>query len=494
MNEVQLQRALEGLGRPRVLIVGDLILDRYVVGDVRRISPEAPIPVLRGRHFDERLGGAGNVAVNLHAMGARVEVVGILGEDEPASRQLELLAAIDVGTDGCIRDGERPSTVKTRMIIGVNQMLRLDWEDTRSLSEGCERGLVSAIEDRVSRANAVVLSDYGKGVLTGTVLRAAIDAGRRAGVPVLVDPKGADFSRYRGATLVTPNRTEAEEALGRPLADLDLLGDAARELIELAQLEAAVITLGKEGIFFRSETLAPEGAQGRVVSLAREVFDVTGAGDTVIAQLGIALAGGLSLETAVHLANHAAGLVVGKRGAASVTRQEILGVLGRGRSASGKIFTREDLPRVIADWRSQGKRIVFTNGCFDILHAGHIDYLRFARSRGDVLLVGINDDQSVRRLKGSDRPIVSLSDRMEVLAALQMVDGVVPFGEDTPAGIVEEVTPHVLVKGDDYRFKPVVGRDWVETHGGEVHLAPFVEGRSTSAIVERLRGDGERSR
>ena len=487
MNEVRLRRALEGLGTPQVLIVGDLILDRYVVGDVARISPEAPIPVLRGRYFDERLGGAGNVAANLYAMQAQVGVVGVVGRDPAGERQVALLEAIDVETSGCVQDGGRPSTVKTRMISGVHQMLRVDWEDARALSDECEAQLVEAVVARAPRADAVVLSDYGKGVLTERVLRAAIDAARGAGVPVLVDPKGKDYRCYRGATLVTPNRKEAEEALGRSLGEGEGVAAGAAELIELCELDAAVITLGAEGIYYRSASEALGRSEGRVAARAREVFDVTGAGDTVIAHLALALAGGLDLETAVHLANHAASLVVARRGAASVTREEVLGVLGTGGLATGKILRREDLPRVIADWRARGKRVVFTNGCFDILHAGHVDYLRFARSRGDVLLVGVNDDASVRRLKGPERPINTVHDRLEVLAALEMVDGVVPFGEDTPAKIVEEVTPDILVKGEDWRDKGVVGREWVEKHGGEVHLAPLVPGRSTSAIADKLR-------
>ena len=491
MNEIQLQRALDGLGRPRVLILGDLILDRYVVGEVQRISPEAPIPVLRGKHFDERLGGAGNVAANLHSMSAEVEVLGVIGEDEHGTRQLELLRAIGVEVEGCVLDTTRPSTVKTRMISGIHQMLRLDWEDSRPVAEDCAKRLVENVRARIPLAQAVVLSDYGKGVLTPEVLRAAIDAARDAGVPVLVDPKGKDYGRYRGATLITPNRKEAEEALGRSLEDLPDIENAAAELMELAELDAAVITLGAEGIYYRSCTDALGNCEGRVATKARDVFDVTGAGDTVIANLALGLAAGLELSVAVELANHAAGIVVGRRGAASVTRQEIAIAVGAGSHAAGKIFQRKDLGKAIADWRARGKRIVFTNGCFDILHVGHVDYLRFARSRGDVLVVGVNDDESVRRLKGPERPFNPIGDRLELLAALEMVDGVVAFGEDTPAKIVEEITPDVLVKGEDWRDKGVVGREWVEKHGGEVHLAPLVPGRSTTAIAEKMRkGEG----
>jgi len=484
---MSLKRALDSITSPRILIVGDLILDRYVTGEVSRISPEAPIPVLAARHTEERLGGAGNVAANLHSLGAQVEVIGVVGSDALGHRLLQLLHGIDVQTDGCVHDPDRPTTEKTRMISGVHQLVRIDWEKAHAVAGESERQLVDAVRERVPGAAAVVLSDYGKGVLTPEVLRAAIDAARAAGVPVLVDPKGTDYTRYRGATLVTPNRKEAEEAVGRKLVDLADVSAAASELVGAAELGAAVITLGADGMFFHS-TLEGEPTSGRVGATARAVFDVTGAGDTVIAVLALVLGAGLDLATAVQLANHAAGLVVGQRGAASVTREELAAAFGQGGGPGGKILRREDVVAAVADWRARGKRIVFTNGCFDLLHVGHVEYLRFARSRGDVLLVGVNDDDSVRRQgKGPERPFVEIADRITVLAALEMVDGVVPFSEDTPQALIEEVTPDVLVKGEDWSDKGIVGREWVERHGGEVHLAPLVAGRSTTALAERLR-------
>jgi D-beta-D-heptose 7-phosphate kinase/D-beta-D-heptose 1-phosphate adenosyltransferase len=338
----------------------------------------------------------------------------------------------------------------------------------------------------VRRAGAVVLSDYGKGVLCTPVLRAVIDAARAAGVPVLVDPKGTDYARYRGATLVTPNRKEAEEALNRKLTGLADVPQAARDLIRVADIEAAVITLGADGMYWLSGA-----AEGHVTTVARAVFDVTGAGDTVIAHLALGLACKLSFEACVHLANHAAGIVVGKSGAASVTRAELAAVLAHSTgaaSAAGAVCTLPELLRRIRDWRAEKKRVVFTNGCFDVLHAGHVAYLREARSHGDVLVVGVNDDASVRRLKGTDRPINPVADRLTVLAALEMVDAVVPFAEDTPLELVQALTPDVLVKGQDWADKGVVGREWVERHGGKVVLAQMLPGRSTSAIVERMRG------
>lgn len=482
MSERDLLPVLAGLSRPRILIVGDLILDRYVSGEVRRISPEAPIPVLAARHTDERLGGAGNVAANLRAMETEVELIGLMGDDAPGKSLLELLDDIGVETRFCVRDGSRPTIEKTRLTSGVQQMLRVDWEEPRPIAVAYEQQLLGKLAECVPAASAVILSDYGKGLCTPAVLAEVIRLARDGGIPVLVDPKGSDYTRYRGATLVTPNRKEAEEALGRRIERLDELPDAARDLIAAAELQAAVITLGSEGIFH----LSADGTSARVPTVARAVFDVTGAGDTVIAHLALALAAGLDLAQAVRLANQAAGIVVGRRGAASVTRAELRAALG-GPHQRGTVLQPSELDSVLAEWRAEGKRIVFTNGCFDILHAGHIDYLRTAKNKGDVLLVGVNDDASVRRLKGESRPINPLADRLLVLAALEMVDGVVPFSEDTPAAIVERVTPDVLVKGEDWAEKGVVGREHVERHGGEVYLAPLVPGRSSTSVIDRVR-------
>jgi len=487
MSASSLRSAFERLGEHRVLVVGDLILDRYVTGDVQRISPEAPIPILNARHIEDRLGGAGNVAANLRAMGAAVELVGVLGDDRYGALLRSMLGDLEVETSGCVIDAERPTTRKSRFIGGNQQVMRLDWEEATAVSDELAREVVRHLQGRVREADALVLSDYGKGLLSEVVIAGAIRLAREAKIPVLVDPKGDDYARYRGATLVTPNRKEAEQALGRTLGDLEQTARAARELIELAELDAAVITLGAQGMFH----LSRDGTSGHVPTVARAVFDVTGAGDTAISHLALGLAAGLDLGEAVLLANHAAGIVVGRRGAAAVTRAEFAASIGVGVPPVGAVLADEDLEPMLAQWRSQGRRIVFTNGCFDILHKGHVDYLRFARSKGDVLLVGVNDDASVRRLKGPQRPVNCLADRMEVLAALEMVDAVVAFSEDTPAAIIERVTPEILVKGEDWKEKGVVGREWVERHGGEVHLAPLVPGRSTSGILERARGDGE---
>ena len=484
MNSLELERIVLQAGRPRILIVGDLILDRYVSGDVTRISPEAPIPVLTSRNAEERLGGAGNVAANLVAMGAEVEVAGVLGDDGWGKALRDLLAKHGIETGACTVDPTRPTILKTRMMSGAHQILRVDNEDPRPIQgKPCEE-LVRELPKRVARAKAVVLSDYGKGCLCREVIAAVVDAARKAKVPVIVDPKGDDYSRYRGATLVTPNRKEAEEAVGRKLGRIEEFALAADRLMELADLEAAVITLGGGGIYFKSR----KGEAGHVPAQARAVFDVTGAGDTVIAQIAFQIAEGRSLETAVELANQAAGIVVGLLGTHAVTRSELLARLRETRPHEGKIVrTPAELDQLLAAWRKEKKRIVFTNGCFDVLHVGHIEYLRFARDKGDALIVAANDDASVRRIKGEGRPVNSLEDRMAVLAALEMIDAVCSFDEDTPDRIIKSVTPDVLVKGEDWAEKGVVGREWVEKHGGVVHLAPLVPGKSTTGILEKAR-------
>jgi D-beta-D-heptose 7-phosphate kinase / D-beta-D-heptose 1-phosphate adenosyltransferase len=483
MNRKTLEGFLDDDSPRRILIVGDLMLDRYVVGEVSRISPEAPIPVLAAKNAEQKLGGAGNVASNLRAMDADVDLVGVIGDDSGGGELRAIFERTGISTDGLVIDETRPTSLKTRMISGAQQMLRVDWEHPLDVGGEARKLLLERAETLLDRAQALVLSDYGKGVLTEELIARLITGARRRGIPVLVDPKGTGFSKYRGATLITPNRKEAEQALGRTLSDLDAVAEGARELIDQVELDAAVITLGAGGIYFRTK----DGGEGREATRARSVFDVTGAGDTVVAHLALHLAGGLGLAEAVALANRAAGLVVARLGAGAVTRQELRAALRKSAPKEGKVLSAETLEDTLAAWREEGKRIVFTNGCFDIIHTGHVSYLRFARAHGDVLLVGINDDGSVGRLKGPGRPVNCIADRLEVLAAMEMVNAVIAFSEDTPAKIIERVTPAVLVKGEDWAEKGVVGREWVEKHGGRVVLAPLVIGRSTTGILERAR-------
>jgi len=483
MNSEHLLSVIAGLDRPRVLVVGDVILDRYVTGEVKRISPEAPIPVLNVERAELRLGGAGNVAANLQAMEAEVSIVSVLGDDSWGSDLRALFEEAGIDATGLVTDPGRPTVRKTRLMSGVQQILRVDWEEVESVEGDTAAALAAHASALVDGADAVVLSDYGKGLLGEDMCAHVLALAKERGLPVVVDPKGADYTKYRGATLVSPNRKEAELALGRALGDDEALRVGAQELSEANGIDSVVITLGAGGIHFRTA----DGTEGRVATKARAVYDVTGAGDTVVAQLALHLGAGTALEDAVELANEAAGLVVGRLGAATITREELSARVRAGTPPRGKVVAPEHLDELLEVWRAAGKHVVFTNGCFDVLHRGHVEYLRFSKEQGDVLLVGINDDESVRRLKGEERPLNALEDRLEVLAALEPVDAVVAFSEDTPKELVERVSPHVLVKGEDWAEKGVVGREWVESHGGKVVLAPLVPGRSTSAILGKAR-------
>ncbi|MBL8900646.1 MAG: D-glycero-beta-D-manno-heptose-7-phosphate kinase [Planctomycetes bacterium] len=481
---------MRGLPSRRVLVVGDLILDRYVHGGVGRVSPEAPIVVFEAQREESRLGGALNVADNLRALGCGVGVAGAIGEDGFGRMLRDMLDAAGIASDGLISDATRPTTVKTRYVASNHQqVLRVDHERAVPLEEPVRARLEQFLDAQAARYDGVLVSDYGKGVLTRQTLERVIARARAEKRPVFVDPKGKDYTRYRGATLITPNRKEAEEATGLVLSDLGKVREAAQRLLDQVELEVAVITLGADGVFYRTRS----GEERHVPTEAKAVFDVTGAGDTVISVLAWAYTAGACIEDAVRLANTAAGIVVGRFGAASVTQDEIAERLRPTLVREGKVLERSQLAGVVEELRAAGRTIAFTNGCFDILHPGHVDYLRDARAQGDVLIVGVNSDASIQRLKGPLRPICPLEDRLRVLAALEMVDFVVPFEEDTPLGLIQSITPDVLVKGQDWAGK-VVGTEWVESHGGRVHLAKLVAGKSTTGIVERIIAALEKSK
>lgn len=480
--EDSLAKIVERMPSPRILVVGDLILDRYIEGHATRVSPEAPVLVFETDHERFRLGGACNVAANLVALGARTTILGVIGDDGPGRQLLDLLGAEGIDVSSVVRDGSRPTTRKTRFVSKTAQILRVDEERRHPLDEGVREALLGELRRRPFPFDAVLLSDYGKGVLEPDVIREAVAAARSASAVIVVDPKGSDYSIYAGVDLITPNREEAETATGIRIDGVDSLRRVAARLREITGVRAATVTLGKDGIFYETE----DGEHRIIPTEAKSVFDVTGAGDTVVATLTLARACGVALPESLRLANVAAGVVVGRFGTWAVSRAEILSVLGSLRT--GKVLDREQARSVAARLRAEGKRLVFTNGCFDVLHVGHTDYLERARSYGDALMVGVNTDDSVRRqAKGPDRPINTLSDRMTVLAALQAVDYVVPFDEDTPERLIHDVTPHVLVKGEDWRERGVVGRDWVESHGGQVVLVPLRPGMSTTALLERIR-------
>lgn len=484
-----LARLVHELGSPVVAVVGDLMLDRYLFGESSRISPEAPIPVVRVVREEERPGGAASVAMNAAALGARVRIVGAVGDDDAGRRLCGLLRAAGVDVSGVVTLRGRTTTQKTRVLAegrahrNRQQMVRVDHEDTTACDAAAVASLVAACAAAMPGAGAAIVSDYAKGVVTQETMRGVVRSAAAAGAPVLVDPKGSDYSRYRGAALVTPNRSEAHEASGIAPADARSAAAAARAIIERAGVAAALVTLDRDGMVL----VTADGREEVVPTTPREVYDVTGAGDVVIATLGVALADGLDMGDAVHLANAAAGVEVGKVGAVPVTRSEVVEALGGAHGPAHSVLSRDLLAARLSDLRRLGRSIVFTNGCFDVLHAGHVRYLAFARRQGDVLVVGLNSDASVRRLKGDGRPVNAEDDRAEVLAALASVDYVTVFDEDTPLELIRALQPDVLVKGEDWKDKGVVGRDVVEARGGKVVLAPLLEGRSTTAIVARIR-------
>jgi D-beta-D-heptose 7-phosphate kinase / D-beta-D-heptose 1-phosphate adenosyltransferase len=464
-----------------IWVVGDLMLDEYVMGAVERISPEAPVPVVRVRDTEHRLGGAANVARQVAALGARVTLAGVIGDDAAGTDFLRLCEASNIDTRAVIRLPERRTTRKLRVLGHSQQLLRLDWEDVRPCAPQVSVRMVSKLTAG-PQPDAIILSDYAKGVLTPETITAV--TGLRGTGPVVVDPKHRDFTRYRGATTVTPNLRELEAAAGKPL-DVDdpaAIAAAARPLAAAAGFEAMVVTLGDRGML----VVPVEGEDIPVPAIQRAVYDVTGAGDTAISVLTLSLAARATLHAAAQLANAAAGVSVGQIGAVAVDSGSIRDALTA--RPEGKILTREDLVARAATWRMAGKRIVFTNGCFDLLHAGHLSLLSQAAKLGDVLVLAINSDASVRRLKGPERPLVPQEDRAAVLAALGFVDAVTIFDEDTPLEVLQSLRPNVLVKGGDYKLEDVVGRELIEAAGGRVMLVPLTPEKSTTALVERIRG------
>jgi D-beta-D-heptose 7-phosphate kinase/D-beta-D-heptose 1-phosphate adenosyltransferase len=458
------------------------MIDEYVEGEVGRVSPEAPVPVVHVQRSYFRLGGSANVAHGASALGARVSLCGSIGDDEAGGTVTSVCAGAGIDVRAVARLARRPTTRKLRALARHQQMLRLDWETTEAASFA---DLSGALERLRSGAppRAVVVSDYAKGFLSEDVLARVFALAREADAPVIVDPKCRDFARYSGAAVVTPNLAELEAAAGEPLAKTspERIEAAARRILERNEVGALLVTMGERGMM-----LVPrDGEADMIATLAREVFDVTGAGDTVVAALSVAVAAGWGLPDAARFANAAAGVVVGKVGTATAHWSEIADVLAT--TPPDKLFDRDALREQVAWWRLQGKKIAFTNGCYDLLHAGHISLMQQAANAGDVLVLGLNSDASVRRLKGPSRPVVGEGDRARLLGALECVDAVTIFEEDTPLELLRDILPDVLVKGGDYTADQVVGRDLVEAHGGVVTIVPLVAGLSTSALVQRIR-------
>ncbi|MEQ8268803.1 MAG: D-glycero-beta-D-manno-heptose-7-phosphate kinase [Parvibaculum sp.] len=483
-KDPDIQSLVDGLGHARVALAGDVMLDRFVYGHVERISPEAPIPVLRVD--DERVmpGGAGNVARNLAALGAAVSFFSAVGDDEAGA---DLRAALGgeprIETAMTVVPG-RVTTVKTRFVAMSQQILRADRETTQALDAGSAEKLLAALTDGLKGRQVLILSDYGKGVLTPAVARGAIAAAKAAGIPVIVDPKGRDYSLYAGASVVTPNRKELGEATGMPVETDDEIVAAARSLMSVHGIGAVVVTRAQAGM----SVVAAAGEVTHLKAEAREVFDVSGAGDTVVSTLAAALGVGLPLAEAAALANSAAGIVVGKVGTAVVHRDELAAKL-RERELSAleaKVAGLESARDIVAGWRARGLKVGFTNGCFDLLHPGHVTLLDRSRALCDRLVVGLNSDASVTRLKGEGRPVQPDIARATVLAALQSVDLVVIFEEDTPEALIEALRPDLLVKGGDYTIDKIVGAEFVRAHGGRVEIVDIVPGFSTTGTLARL--------
>lgn len=484
MRFESLLNRLDGFHAVRVLVLGDVMLDRFVYGSVERISPEAPIPVVNVERYLDMPGGAANVARNIAAMGACATLLGIVGEDAWAQDLLTQLASSPTIEARLITDRSRPTTVKTRYIADGQQVMRADWESRQPLSALVEQRLVEEFSRAMRDSQVIVLSDYAKGVLSNSVTRTVIGMARGAGKTIIVDPKGKDFLKYRGASILTPNRLELQTVCGAECLSDEQVVEGARSILGQGLCEVMIITRGKDGM----SVVEAGGSAAHLPTAARQVFDVSGAGDTVVATLSLGLAAGAQPTEAAVLANAAAGIVVGKRGTATVTAGEIVAALRPldGRNDGQKIFTLDTALQLARAWREQGLKIAFANGCFDLLHPGHISLLEQARRSADRLIVGLNSDLSIRRLKGPDRPVQSEVARATVLAAIKSVDAVVIFTEDTPIQLIETLEPEVLVKGADYSLDKVVGADFVTSRGGKVVLAELMSGHSTTDTVKRV--------
>ena len=495
MDATRLLEIVDRLGHPRLLVVGDVVLDRYTWGDAERVSQEAPVLLLRTARREARLGGAGAVSQMVRGLEAHVALAGVVGNDNEATTVRRLLDKSNIDHECLLHDPSRPTTVKERFMgraasAASHQVLRVDSEVRRPIDANLQQRLAMLLEDRLDRFDAVLISDYDKGVCTPELLAHVIAAARERGIPVVVDPirasqGGVAYKRYRGATTMTPNRYEAELATGLPVGSIDDAAAAGQALCRMCRLDYAVITLDRDGMA-RIDT---EGRCEHFPTQARHVYDITGAGDMVLSAIGLALAAGVDARDALWLANVAAGLEVARLGVAVVGRDELAEALAAACPAqSQKIVTLEQMTREARRLRAQGARLVFTNGCFDLLHVGHVRNLQEAAAQGDRLVVALNSDQSVRRLKGPGRPVIGQDDRAALLAALGCVDYVLVFDDDTPNELLRQIKPDVLVKGSGYAPHEVVGHEIVQQYGGRIHLTSHLDGISTTDILRSIRG------
>jgi len=485
----ELLQIVSNLSSPRILVVGDYMLDVYIYGDALRISPEAPVPVLKVRNTEYAGGGASSVVANVAALQARPVCLGLIGDDANGQRLRELLEQVGADTSGLLVTPERPTTTKKRL-IGLaqhrhqQQLFRLDEECSAPLPIDLSQALLDRYESKLQDVDIVCLQDYNKGLFSRDLCQEMVGKARQAGKQILVDPAFIeDYAKYAGASLITPNRQETTLAVGYELHTQDAFAQAARHLQQLLNLEAVIITLDREGAYLHCadrNVLVP--------TRARKVYDVTGAGDMVLAALALALASDCGYETAVHLANLAGGIEVEKFGVATVTREEIICEIRRQmRDEKGKIRALDELLAELTWQRKQGHSIVFTNGCFDVIHRGHIEYLQFCKTQGDIVVVGLNSDASVKMIKGPERPINNQDDRAAVLSALDCVDYITLFSKPDPLKLIQAVCPDILIKGEDWKDKGVVGAEFVEKQGGKVVLARLVQGKSSTSTIEKMK-------
>jgi len=486
-----LAHILSTIGRPNILLVGDFMLDKYVWGEVKRISQEAPIPVINVTSEEVRPGGAGSVANNLAEFGANVYCCGVIGNDDEGKRLREMLNNLRVETDGIVEDCDRPTTVKVRVMghlqsagRGVQQLLRIDYEKTDDIQEKIQNEIINKIKDKVRHLDVILISDMNKGAVSKQIVEAVINYGKKQKIPVIVDPRyGGDYGNYKGATAIAPNRYETELSTGIKITGIDSLKAAGKKLLKDLSLEYVIITADKDGMFLCNKN----GEYNLIHTVPKDVYDVSGAGDMVLSVLGFVAGGGNSFEDAAAIANVAAGIEVGKIGAMPISRSEILSeLMGGPNPLYSKIKVLDELEKILDKHRESNEKIAFTNGCFDILHVGHVEYLKFSRRAGDVLVVGLNTDASVRAQKGQSRPFVVEDERARLVSALEDVDYVVLFDEQTPESLIRRVKPDILIKGEDWKEKGVVGREFVESYGGKVLLAPLVKGVSTTDIVSKV--------
>jgi len=490
MSAFDPQKCLENMDSARVLVVGDVMLDRFVYGTVERISPESPVPVLSIAREISMLGGAGNALANLAGLGTAGRMLSVIGNDEEGIAIRKCAKALGIDTSGLLIDDERPTIVKTRYLAGHQQLLRTDFEKKQSLSPGKEKALLQKAKELMSGAGALVISDYGKGLLSDEMVRILIKTARAANIPVLVDPKGRDYARYKGASVITPNKKELSEATGLPVATDEQVVAAAQKLLKQSGAEAVIATRSRDGM----SVVRKKGAPVHLHTKDIEVFDVSGAGDTVIATAAAAMAVGADVENAARLANLAASVVVAKVGTAPIRAGELRAVLS-GEKTEARLCSVQEAAETAARWKAKNLKVGFTNGCFDVLHAGHTAYLAEARSQCDRLIVGLNCDASVKILKGEDRPVHDENSRAAVLSALSSVDMVVPFGakkqgeDNTASALIEKLQPDLYFKGGDYREDQIPEAPAVKAGGGELRVMGLTEGHSTSSSIAKIKDE-----